>query len=119
MHVAAAAHRRLLAESASVRFFFQAVGVYQEISNVIRNVFSSTAAAVGAALFTLATVPASATIVSGSGTSGLAFDAGGTLINLTVAFASNPNNTAEADNFNRPNLCGFNQRQNMLPVNAL
>ena len=86
---------------------------------MIRNVFSRTAAAVGAALFTLATVPASATIVSGSVTSGSAFTAGGTFINLTVPFASSPFNTVGADNFNTPNLYGFNESQNILLVNPL
>ncbi len=82
---------------------------------MIRNAFSRTAATVGAVLFTLATVPASATIVSGSVTSGSAFAAGGNFINLTVPFSqSNPTNTVGADNFNTPNLYGFNESQNIL-----
>ena len=86
---------------------------------MIRDVLSSTATAVGAALFMFAAAPASATIVSGSVTSGTAFAAGGTFVNLTVPFASNPNNTVGADNFNTPNLYGFNESQNILLANNL
>lgn len=85
-----------------------------------RSFISRTAAAVSTGLFMLASMPASATIVGGTVTGGSAFTAGGTFINLTVPFAqSNPDNTVGNDNFNTPNLYGFNESQNILLANNL
>lgn len=76
---------------------------------------SSRSVLAGAGLLLLASMPASATIVSGSVTGGSAAAAGGTFVNLTVPFSqSNPDNTVGSDNFNTPNLYGFNESQNIL-----
>lgn len=80
-----------------------------------RNTFKRAAAAVGAGLFMLASVPASATIVGGSVTGGTASTVGGIFMNLTVPFLqSSPFNTVGNDNFDSPNLYGFNESQNIL-----
>lgn len=73
-------------------------------------------AAFGAALMMMAG-SASATIVSGNVTGGTS---GGTFVNLSVPLTgSTPANTVGADNFNSPNLFGFNESQNIFLGAAL
>ena len=69
----------------------------------------------GAALLLIVSAPALATIVSGTVTS-----PGSAFVNLTVPLTgSTPFNTVGADNFNSPNLFGFNESQNILLASAL
>ena len=61
-------------------------------------------------------VPAGATIISGTVTGGTAFTAGGTFVKLTVPL-TNPFGTPDSvgnDNFQSPNLFGFDEDQNIL-----
>ncbi len=59
---------------------------------------------------------AQATIIGGSVTGGTAFTAGGTFVNLTVPLSNpfGPANSVGNDNFQSPNLYGFNEDQNIL-----
>jgi hypothetical protein len=66
-------------------------------------------------IFTIA-VPAEATIIGGTVTGGTAQTAGGTFVKLTVPL-SNPFGTPNSvgnDNFQSPNLYGFDEDQNIL-----
>ncbi|WP_170168740.1 VPLPA-CTERM sorting domain-containing protein [Rhodovulum iodosum] len=64
--------------------------------------------------------PASATIVGGAITSGSAFDQGGTFIKLTVPFTeSDPDSTVGNNNFQMPNLYGFDEIQNIAVPSTL
>ena len=66
---------------------------------------------------TLAAASASATIVSGAVTGG---DTGGAFVKLSVPLTgSSPANTVGNDNFNSPNLFGFDESQNILLAAAL
>lgn len=77
------------------------------------------AAALGAAL-SIASAPASATIVGGAVTGGTALGLGGAFVNLSIPLTgSNPFNTVGADNFNTNNLYGFSESQNILLASAL
>jgi hypothetical protein len=68
-----------------------------------------------AAFLNLAVVPAHATIVGGAVTGGSALGLGGVFVNLTVPFfSSSPTNTVVEDNFQNPNLYGFNEEQNIV-----
>ena len=80
--------------------------------------FGRLTAALGVALTIAA--PASATIVSGSVTGGSALTQGGVFVSLSVPLTgSTPFNTVGADNFNTPNLYGFNESQNILLSSTL
>ena len=61
-----------------------------------------------------ATLTASATIVSGAVTGG---NTGGTFVKLSIPI--NGTNTVGSDNFNSPNLFGFDESQNILLASAL
>ena len=66
------------------------------------------------ALFCLASLPVSATIVSGEVTGGGALGAGGVFVKLTVPFTvSDPDNTVGSDNFQAPDLFGLDELQNV------
>jgi len=68
-----------------------------------------------AAFLSLAAVPVHATIVGGAVTGGSALGLGGVFVNLTVPFSSSsPTNTVGEDNFQNPNLYGFNEEQNIV-----
>ena len=68
-----------------------------------------------AAFLSLAVVPAHATIVGGAVTGGSALGLGIFFVNLTVPFSSSsPTNTVGEDNFQNPNLDGFNEEQNIV-----
>jgi len=60
--------------------------------------------------------PATATIISGTVTGGTAQTAGGTFVKLTVPLANpfGPPNSLGNDNFQSPNLYGFDEDQNIL-----
>ena len=77
---------------------------------------------VGIALLTLtASIPATADIISGVVTGGSAQTAGGTFVKLTVPL-SNPFGTPDSvgdDNFQSPNLYGFDEDQNILLASPL
>ena len=74
-------------------------------------------AAAACAALAFAVTPASATIVSGAVTGG---DTGGTFVKLSVPLTgSTPANTVGADNFQSPNLFGFDESQNILLAAAL
>ena len=69
------------------------------------------------AALAFAAPPASATIVSGAVTGG---DTGGIFVKLSVPLTgSTPANTVGADNFQSPNLFGFDESQNILLGSAL
>lgn len=61
-------------------------------------------------------VPATATIISGVVTGGSALTAGGTFVELTVPLSNpfGPPDSVGNDNFQSPNLFGFNEDQNIL-----
>jgi hypothetical protein len=61
-------------------------------------------------------VPATASIISGSVTGGTAQTAGGTFVELTVPLSNpfGPPDSVGNDNFQSPNLFGFNEDQNIL-----
>jgi hypothetical protein len=81
-----------------------------------RQNFIRSAIALGAALV-LAAGPAAATIVGGSVTGG---NSGGAFVNLSVPLTgSNPFNTVGNNNFDSPNLYGFNESQNIFLGAAL
>ena len=66
-------------------------------------------------------LPASATIIDGTVTGGTAKTAGGTFVKLTVPLA-NPFGAADSvgnNNFQSPNLFGFDEDQNILLTSAL
>jgi hypothetical protein len=67
-------------------------------------------------LMLLWTVPASATIISGTVTGGTALTAGGTFVKLTTPLSNpfGPANSVGDDNFQSPNLFGFYEDQNIL-----
>jgi hypothetical protein len=72
---------------------------------------------VGVALLALTvSVPATATIIGGSVTGGTAQTAGGTFVKLTVPLSNpfGPPNSVGNDNFQSPNLFGFDENQNIL-----
>ncbi len=72
---------------------------------------------VGVALVMVAAaVPSPADIISGVVTGGTAFTAGGTFVKLTVPLANpfGPPNSVGNDNFQSPNLYGFDEDQNIL-----
>ena len=78
--------------------------------------FTQLCAGLGAALL-LTAGPALATIVGGNVTGG---SSGGAFVNLSVPLTgSTPFNTVGADNFNSPNLFGFNESQNIFLGAAL
>src|SRR3954452_13786392 len=69
------------------------------------------------ALFALViSVPATATIINGVVTGGSAQSAGGIFVKLTVPLANplGPPNSVGDDNFQSPNLFGFDEDQNIL-----
>lgn len=61
-------------------------------------------------------IPAAATIITGSVTGGSAFTAGGTFVKLPVPLPNpfGPANSVGDDNFQSPNLFGFDEDQNIL-----
>jgi hypothetical protein len=61
-------------------------------------------------------VPAGATIIDGSVTGGTALTAGGTFVKLPVSLTNpfGPANSVGNDNFQSPNLFGFDEDQNIL-----
>ncbi len=61
-------------------------------------------------------IPATATIIGGTVTGGTALTAGGTFIKLTVPLANpfGPPDSVGNDNFQSPNLYGFDEDQNIL-----
>ena len=73
---------------------------------------------VGIALLMLAvgSLPSRADIIGGVVTGGTAFTAGGTFVKLTVPLANpfGPPNSVGNDNFQSPNLYGFDEDQNIL-----
>jgi PEP-CTERM motif len=72
---------------------------------------------VGIALLTLtASIPSTADIISGVVTGGTAQAAGGTFVKLTVPLSNpfGPPNSVGDDNFQSPNLFGFDEDQNIL-----
>lgn len=77
----------------------------------MRNFFASIAL-----LAWTASLPATATIITGSVTGGTAQTAGGTFHKLTVPIANprGPANSVGNDNFQLPNLYGFDEDQNIL-----
>ena len=76
---------------------------------------------VAALLSTLMSVPALATILGGSVTGGTAKAAGGTFVKLSVPLPNlfGPPNSVGNDNFQSPNLFGFDEDQNILLAAAL
>jgi hypothetical protein len=79
------------------------------------HIFSLVAGFMTAAFLSLAVVPAHATIVGGAVTGGSALGLGIFFVNLTVPFcSSSPTNTVSEDNFQNPNLDGFNEEQNIV-----
>jgi hypothetical protein len=64
----------------------------------------------------VASLPATADIIGGSVTGGTAQTAGGTFVKLTVPLANpfGPPNSVGNDNFQSPNLFGFDEDQNIL-----
>ncbi len=70
----------------------------------------------GMALLMAASIPSNADIISGVVTGGTAFTAGGTFVKLTVPLANpfGPPNSVGDDNFQSPNLYGFDEDQNIL-----
>ena len=76
--------------------------------------------AIGVALLLLAE-PVSATIIGGNVTGGTAFTAGGTFVKLTPPLSNpfGPPNSVGNDNFQSPNLFGFDEDQNILLTAAL
>jgi hypothetical protein len=66
-------------------------------------------------LFT-ASIPSTADIIGGTVTGGTAQTAGGTFVKLTVPLSNpfGPPNSVGNDNFQSPNLFGFNEDQNIL-----
>ena len=69
----------------------------------------------------LATIPVSATIIGGTVTGGTARTAGGVFVKLTVPLPNlfgTPNSVGD-DNFQSPNLFGFDEDQNILIPNPL
>ncbi len=68
------------------------------------------------ALLASVSIPAGATIIGGEVTGGSAFTAGGTFVKLTVPLANpfGPANSVGDDNFQSPNLYGFDEDQNIL-----
>ena len=74
------------------------------------------------ASLTLATsLPAAATITGGNVTGGTALTAGGTFVKLTVPLANpfGPPDSVGNDNFQSPNLFGFDEDQNILLTSPL
>jgi hypothetical protein len=71
--------------------------------------------AIALLIFTIA-VPATASIIGGSVTGGTAQTAGGTFVKLTVPLSNpfGPPNSLGNDNFQSPNLFGFDEDQNIL-----
>lgn len=71
--------------------------------------------ALASLVFTVS-VPATATIISGSVTGGTVKADGGTFVKLTVPLANpfGPANSVGNDNFQSPNLFGFDENQNIL-----
>ena len=69
-----------------------------------------------ASLAFMVSVPATATIIGGSVTGGTAQTAGGTFVKLTVPLSNpfGPPNSVGNDNFQSPNLFGFDENQNIL-----
>jgi len=63
-----------------------------------------------------ASLPATATIISGDVTGGTALTAGGTFVKLTVPLSNpfGPPNSVGNDNFQSPDLYGFDEDQNIL-----
>jgi hypothetical protein len=68
------------------------------------------------ALAIVISIPATATIISGTVTGGSAFAAGGTFVKLSVPLANpfGPPNSVGNDTFQSPNLYGFDEDQNIL-----
>ena len=66
-------------------------------------------------------LPAQATIISGTVTGGTALTAGGTFVKLTVPLANpfGPANSVGNDNFQSPDLFGFDENQNILLAASL
>ena len=60
--------------------------------------------------------PASATIIGGTVTGGTALDAGGTFVELTTALSNpfGPSNSVGNNNFQSPNLYGFDEDQHIV-----
>jgi hypothetical protein len=71
--------------------------------------------AIALLIFTIS-VPATASIIGGTVTGGTALTAGGTFVKLTVPLANpfGPPNSVGNDNFQSPNLFGFDEDQNIL-----
>jgi hypothetical protein len=76
---------------------------------------------IAAALSLLAAQPTMATIVGGTVTGGTAFTAGGTFVKLTPPLTNlfGPPDSVGNDNFQSPNLFGFDEDQNILIGTAL
>ncbi len=66
-------------------------------------------------------IPANATIISGTVTGGTALTAGGTFVKLTVPLSNpfGPPDSVGNDNFQSPNLFGFDEDQNILLASSL
>jgi hypothetical protein len=66
------------------------------------------------AFLLITSCPVSATIVSGAVTGGSSLKQGGTFVKLSVPFTdSEPHNTVGANTFQKPNLYGFDEGQNI------
>lgn len=65
--------------------------------------------------------PACASVIGGAVTGGSAFTAGGTFIQLTVPWGSlsTPANTVGNNNFNKPNLYAFDEKQDFTLTSSL
>src|SRR5262245_20457896 len=75
------------------------------------------AVAVASALLTFTiSVPATATIIGGTVTGGTALSAGGTFVELTTDFSNafGPPNSVGNNNFQSPNLYGFDEDQHIV-----
>jgi hypothetical protein len=81
-----------------------------------RSSFSGFGLPMAALLVFTVSVPAGATIISGQVTGGTAFTAGGTFVKLTLPLSNlfGPPNSVGNDNFQSPNLFGFDENQNIL-----
>ena len=68
------------------------------------------------AVLAMFSIPAGATIIGGAVTGGTALSAGGTFVKLTVPLANpfGPPNSVGNDNFQSPDLYGFDEDQNIL-----
>ena len=83
--------------------------------NILKGIAFRSFAAAGFLVFTMS-VPVTATIISGTVTGGTALAAGGTFVKLTPPLTNlfGPANSVGNDNFQTPDLYGFDEDQNIL-----